>query len=192
MTASCPKLEELIAYQAGELDAAAEERLEEHLFSCVPCAARLEDLYRLRAAVIDATGRGAFTSGATAELVDRASAAGVQIRSYRLEPGDTAPCTCSPTDHFVAVRLAAPLAGAERVDMDVETRFADSGEIESHRREQLAIDHETGEVIVLYAGDAIRAAPRTRWTMHLRARGPAGERVLGPFVLEHTPWDEIG
>lgn len=184
-------LDQLIAYERGELSEPDEARVEEHVFSCADCARRLDDLFRLGAAVRELTRRGGVTSGATAALLDRALDEGVQIRSYRLEAGDTVPCTCSPTDDFVAVRLAAALEPDERIDMDVETSLVASGEVRSERREQLVVDRQTGEVIVLYAGDTIRAAPRSRWTMHLRARGPKGERRLGPYTLEHTPWSEL-
>lgn len=184
-------LAELIAYERGELAAADEERIEEHYFGCGECARQLEDLRRLIDAVADLGRRGGVTSGATARLIDRATAAGVAIRAYRLEPGDTVPCTCSPDDAFVAVQLAADLAPGETVDMDVETLFLASGEVRGHDRAGLVVDRDSGEVTVLYAGDAIRATPRSRWTMHLRARGgPGGERTLGPYVLDHTPWDE--
>ena len=184
-------IEELVAYQAGDLEAAAEQRIEEHYFACDGCARRLEDLERLRIAIVEAARDGDVTTGATAELIATAVAGGAGVRSYRLEPGDVVPCTCGPEDAFVAIHLVAPIAADERVDIDVETRVAATGETYSHRREQVAVDQRGGEVIFLFAGDTIRELPRSRWTMLVRARGPGGERTLGPYTLEHTPWDEL-
>jgi hypothetical protein len=57
-------------------------------------------------------------------------------------------------------------------------------------RSDVVVDRDTGELIYLHPADQIRALPRTLWTMEARVRGPRGERSLGPFTLDHTPWDE--
>ncbi len=191
--ATCPEpiaLDQLIAYERGELDDATEQQVEAHFFGCDHCARRLDDLHRLQAGVVDLTRAGAISVGVTADVVARAEHDGIQIRRYHLNAGDSAPCTCAPADDYVAVYLTARIRDDETVDMDVDTLLMPTGDVQSGRREQLIVDRDNDAVIVLYAGDAIRSAPRSRWTMHLRARGSEGERVLGPYVLDHTPWSE--
>lgn len=184
-------LAELIAYERGELSGAAQDQVEEHMFVCAACAERLASVEAIARGIAALVASGAVSTGATAAAVRAAADRGVEVRSYRLAPGDVVPCTCAPSDAYVAVRFDVDLAPGEHADLEVATTILASGDVIDRRQEDVAVDYDAGAITLLYAGDTIRAAPRSRWEMHVRVRGDAGERVLGPYTLDHTPWEQL-
>jgi len=66
--------------------------------------------------------------------------------------------------------------------------FLDTGETAQQRIADVVVDAESGDVVYLFAGDYVRAIPRSQWVMHVRVHGPRGERTLGPYTMQHTPW----
>jgi hypothetical protein len=180
-------IEQLVDYAAGELSEADETTLEEHLFACEPCARALERVMRLGAGIGRCVREGRIATPATDDLVRHLSAAGARIREYRLAPGDTVPCTAAPDDTFVAVRLAVPIPEVTSLSMDVDFHDLATGAREAQHTEDVPIDRTSGEVVMLFPGELIRTYPRSRWTMHMT---PAeGSAALGPYVLDHLPWN---
>lgn len=172
----------LAAYWLGELDPAAEAALEEQLFADANATARLELVSGVAAAlgVLGRTGRlrGTLTLDAIAKL----RAAGVRVREYTLAPGQIVPCTIAHEDLMV-IRLHGVFAGVSSVDIDLEWRLENERpRSELHR--DVAVDLRAGEIVLAYAGDGIRALPRSGFTYRVSASGGA---VLGEFHLEHTP-----
>lgn len=186
---SSTPLEELVAYLAGE---PVDESFEEHLFECAVCARRLEVIQELRRGVVDLVRRGCVTAAVTGTLIDRAESDGVRIRSYRVSPNETVACTAAPEDDFVLIRLAVPEASdAESADLVSNVTNLDDGTAWSRKAEGLVVDRSAGEIAFLFSGRQIRSVPRSRWTMEARVRGHSGERRLGPYTLEHTPWARL-
>jgi anti-sigma factor RsiW len=184
-------LVDLLAYQQGELTPEAEQRFEEHFFGCEYCVRRLEAVERLGAGVVALVRSGRITSGATAALLSRAVGQGVRVRDYRLVPGEPAACTIAPTDDFVAVRLAGVFGDLGRVDVAVESIDLDTGQVAERLVENVAVDHQRGEIIVRYAGEMVRSQPRSMWTLQVRGRRGGVEEQLGTYILEHTPWEQL-
>jgi hypothetical protein len=187
---ACPDLGDLVAYRVGELDGKAEESLEAHLFDCDRCTTLLETVEELRRGTSALVRSGALTVGATAELIDYAAASGVRIRGYSVDVGAEVPCTIAPDDDFIAVRLRAGLESGERVDMEVVSTIASTGERTERLVEDALTDPRSGDVSFLYAGELVRSMPKSEWTMHLSVSGRGATRRLGPFTLKHSPWGE--
>ncbi len=179
------EVESLVAYQRGELSPAEEPRVEEHLFACEACTRRLESLDRLRKIVIALVRAGRVRGTVTTALVACAERDGVRVRQYRVTPRAEVPCTVAPEDDFVAVRLAGGFSGADVLDVSLEATDLASGARQEMRVRDVVVDRETGDVVFLYPGDAIRAMPRStvRFDVH---RG--GEQdIIASFHLDHTP-----
>ena len=100
-------------------------------------------------------------------------------------------CTLAPEDSFAALWLEMQADAEELVDLTTSRLDLDTGERHEERAESMLIDPAVGAAIYLQPGAAVKALPRSRLELVARARGPRGERVLGRYVLNHTPWHEL-
>jgi hypothetical protein len=194
VTARCPSplaLEELIAWERGELDPATEERIEEHVFSCAACSRDVEALHDLAAGIRGVVAAGAVPAAVTGDLVEGAEERGLRLRSYRLAPGESVACTAAPEDHFVVLRLGLDVDEDESVDVVADFTDLETGTRETRVNEDVVVDRGLREVVYLQPGAFVRSLPRSRWVVTARARGPEGERQLGPYTFDHTPWEQL-
>lgn len=192
MTRACEvSFETLLAYRFGELSRAAEEGLEEHLFTCTRCADRAEVIAALGGEIQALFRRGEISSSASASLLERARELGLTLRSYRIEAGSSVACTAAPDDDLVVVRLRLAAPDAERVDIETAVAFLDSGAREARVIEDVALDRQHGEVVYVFSGSFVRSLPRSSWVMQARVRTSEGEYRVGPYTMNHTPWDEL-
>jgi hypothetical protein len=192
---TCPaplELGELAGYLLGELSAESADRVEEHYFACAHCARRLEGVRALGTGVRQLLLGGQLSVAATDALVGQAGAQGMSLRTYRLAPGDQVACTAAPGDDFVVIRLGLVVGPEESVDLTAEAMDLDAGHTESLIRDGVSVDRAAGEIVYLYSAELVRSLPKTRWTLHARVQGPAGTRTVGPYVLNHTPWEQLG
>lgn len=187
----CPlPLESLIAYAVGELPDGDAGSCEEHLFACQRCARRLDTMMRLGNGIADGVRDGRVSAAVTGTLVAQATRHGAHVREYRLQPGETIACTAGPDDSFVAIRLAAPAAGAE-VTLDVEFHDLTTGARLARRIDGVPVDARTAEVVLLFPGEVVRGYPRSRWTLVGGCIRDGQTVQLGPYVLDHTPWEQL-
>jgi Putative zinc-finger len=184
-------LEDLIAWERGELDPAASDQLEEHVFGCGECTRRLEGVAGLAAGIRELVAAGAIPAAVSGQLAERAEERGLRLRTYRLAPGETVACTAGPLDDFVVVRLGLEVEEGESVDLVAEVADLQTGGSDTRLTEDVPIDRGAGEIVYLYPGAAIRSLPRSLWSVTARVRGPKGERELGPYTLDHTPWEQL-
>jgi hypothetical protein len=184
-------IDQLVDYELGELPAAAEEAFEAHLFECDACARRLDAVVSLGQRIRRLGQEGQATVAVSEDVLARAAAAGARVRQYRLEPGASVACTAGPDDTYVAIRLAVPLDDVLGVDLEVAFHDLDTGERHSRRVEDVPVDAGAHEVVLLFPGDVVRAYPRSRWTIEARARRRDAGVSLGPYVLDHTPWERL-
>jgi hypothetical protein len=192
MTPPCSlSFAELIDYRFGDEPASETEHIEEHLFECSTCRKRASLLAALESGIVDLVHGGALSGGATVRLVERAEAIGVKLRSYRIEPGGSVDCTAAPGDDFVVVRLSIDAPEAISVDVDAEVTFQATRERTSRTFENVGIDREAGELVYLFPGSYVRSLPRSTWIMRARLVEPGGPREMGPYRMEHTPWEEL-
>ena len=69
--------------------------------------------------------------------------------------------------------------------LDLASRIDDGPE---YRLADLPFDASTGEVILAPSADVLRARPAQVERMRLLAVGPEGDRLLGEYTFNHTPW----
>lgn len=174
----------LAAYWLGELDQTAEAQIEEHLFTCADCTERLQFLERIGHGVRALVQDGALGLYVTHSFLDQLRAEGLRLREYHLGPGDTVNCTITPQDDFVVSRLEAPLADVARVDA---VMLSEGGLSERH--EDVFFDAASGEILLMPSASRLRAIPRPV-VEHVRllAVDPQGERLIGEYRFNHTPY----
>lgn len=180
------ELGSLAAYWLGEVPAGEEEKVEEHLFACAHCAARLEWLAALSDGVRAAVRAGAFGVMVSAPFVEAMKRAGMRLREYRTEPGATVECTLRADEDAVISRLRAALAGVKRLDLleRVEVGGVAQGEV---RIADVPFDPASGEVVVIPPAAALKKMPAHRIRMRLVAVGEAGEETIGEYLFAHSP-----
>jgi hypothetical protein len=181
---------EIADYVAGDLEPEAERRVEEHYFSCEACARRIEAVELLGRGIADAVGAGLIGGWISGDTVERLRRQGLRLREYRLQPGVSVNCTAAPADDLVLLHLHGDFGEGPAV-VDVEFEDLSTGSVATHRDIEVSVDREHRRLTLVSTGDTIRAYPRSRWTMRVRGAEGAGAPV-GPFVLDHTPWEERG
>ncbi len=174
-------LEELIRYWQGELPAEREAEVEEAVFADAETARRLDVIARLDAGVRELVASGTLRSGLTLDAVERLAEAGLVLRIYQIDSGETVPCSIAQED-LVVVRLRGDFADAERLDVAMEGTLEGVGPM-VERYEDAPVDRRAGEIILVYPGDRIRALPRSQFCYTVTS----GDRRLGEFRLDHKP-----
>lgn len=176
----------LVDYLLGELQGAEEARLEEHLFTCSVCAARLDAVARIGESVAEVVRHAGVAASVNRRFLARALADGLSLREYRIPAGERAHCTAGPED-LVVVRLAADLGDATDLEVDVRFENLESGDVAPSVTRPVFADRDLGEVILVFPGEVVRAYPRSVWTLTVHGDSPDGSVEVGPFVMDHTP-----
>jgi Putative zinc-finger len=174
----------LLEYWLGELDSDSEARIEEHYLGCPACSGRLAQLAalaRLLRAVARKSGVNLFVNE---QFVHRLLEDGLHVREYRVPRYGSVNCTVTPEDEFVVARLEVPLAGEKRVDMV----YLDSDGEPAMRLEDIPFIAESGGVLLSTGIDALRALPAVDLRVRLLAIDHDGERTLGEYTFNHTPY----
>src|SRR6185369_9105332 len=80
----------LLDYWARDLtDGDRADRVEEHLFGCADCSARLHRLAALRTGLVELVHQGRVSGIVSRALVNRMQRDGIHVRMYSLVPGET-------------------------------------------------------------------------------------------------------
>ncbi|MGA7801222.1 MAG: hypothetical protein WCC36_10465 [Gammaproteobacteria bacterium] len=174
----------LLAYWLGELDPDSEARIEEHYLGCALCSGRLTQLTALAGEVRALTRMSGVDVVINDQFVHRLSENGLQVREYRVPLNGSVNCTVAPEDDFVVARLEAPLDDVKRVDMV----YLDSDGRSEMRQEDVPFIAESGGVVFSARIDALRALPVTTMRLRLLAVDNNGERTLGEYTFNHTPY----
>jgi hypothetical protein len=181
--ASPVALATLLEYWLGELDEAREATLDEHLLGCGHCSATLQGLVDLAGEVRAAVRAGAVHAVLADAFVKRLAAQGLRLREYRVPHNGSVYCTVAPDDDLLITRLDAPLAGVER--LDVELLGGEGAGLE--RLRDVPFDAAAGEVVLAARMERMRALPASTVRMRLLAMAPSGERLVGEYTFHHTP-----
>lgn len=181
MRASCTSAsQELLEYWLGELDEARELALDEHLFACASCSARLAALVDLGAAIRREFLAGRCTFVTSAPFVRRLKEAGFHVREYALPAGGSVDCTVTPEDDFVVSYLQAPLGGVDRLDLLIDD--STSGK---QRANDVAFDADG--VVAVTSTAYLRTLRHSQMRVRLVAVQGADERVVGDYTFNHYP-----
>jgi len=171
----------LIEYWLDELDEAAEARIEEHLFGCEVCGAKLDEIVALAGGVRTAFGEGSVRAYVTDAFVKRLVEQNVRVREYRIPQNGSVNCTVLPDDEVVVSRLEAPLGGITRLDA-----YTYLGDAQPQIFRDIPFDPESGAVVVTPKIALLRAAPSHVYRVRLVAVDANGEREVGDYTFNHT------
>jgi len=157
--------------------------LEDHVFCCAGCTARLGWIAALADAVPAALERkGGQRWGLTRELVAHLERRGVRLRHYRFGANREVACTVAFDDDLVVSWIPVTTADDERVEAELT---APDGTVVA-RFDDLPVDRRHGEIITAEAAETLWPLPDLVLRLRLTAVGPAHRRDLGELVYHHT------
>ena len=183
MTAACASPiadERLVDYWTGDLAAADEPALEEHLFSCADCSARLEEVAAVAGGVAALARQGRISGIISRALLNRLQRDGVRVRQFTLDPGETVPCAAFPGDDVVVTSLHANLAGVRAVSL----RVTGPGDTVFGAVDDIPVPAAATGILWATPGAFVRSMPSQQLRLTLRTAD--GGVPLGEYVLEHT------
>lgn len=183
-----PGIDRLLDYWLGDSDAASTDAVDEHLMQCDACGRTLDELVALGQGIRDALRAGAVGGVMGAAFVQRLAGQGLQVREYRLAPGDSANCSVAPGDDLLVSRLLLPQplpAGVQRLDLHVESSLEPGIRHEFH---DVPFDPEAGAVLWVNKLAEVRARPAHTARATLLAVDGSGTRELGRYTFDHRPW----
>ena len=182
MTASCTAHESqaLLEYWLGELDETRERSLEEHLFACAACSARLAAIVDLGAAIRREFLAGRCTFATSPPFIRQIKAAGFRVREYALPAGGSVDCTVTPEDDFVVSYLHAPLEDVGRLDLLIDDSTSGKS-----RANDVTFDAEG--VVAVTSTAYLRTLRRSQMRVRLVAVRGIDERVIGDYTFNHYP-----
>lgn len=171
----------LLDYWAGDLaDPDELNRVEEHLFACGTCSARLEELAALGTGLTALARQGRLNGIVSRAILNRLQRDGVHVRMFFLQPGETVPCAVFPGDDVIVTSLRADFSGVDEVTLSVTRTGEPFG-----RYEDVPISGPLGEVLWATPAAVVQEMPSMRLELSLMSAGGApGE--IARYVLEHT------
>jgi anti-sigma factor RsiW len=173
----------LADYWLAALPEAEEETIEEHLFTCDECGARLREVVALAEALRNLTREGSLQIVVSDKFLRRAAEEDLRVRQYAPPRGGSVQCTVTAEDNILIGRLAADLKGAERVDLSI----CDERGVEQSRMRDIPVNPSEGSVIVQESITFAKAAPTSKMILRLLNVDEAGdEKLLGEYTFNHT------
>jgi anti-sigma factor RsiW len=173
----------LAEYWAGALPAAEEATIEEHLFACDECSARMPEAAALAECIRHAAQAGSLLMVVSDALLRRAAEGGLRIREYAPARGGSVECTVTADDDLLIGRLTADLSESQRVDLSL----CDERGRERARLSDIPFDSRAGSVAFQQPIGYAKAAPSETMIARLVALDEAGrEKLLGEYTFKHT------
>ena len=172
----------LLDYWAHDLtDGHDAGRLEEHLFACGDCSARLHGVAALGPGLATLVRQGRVSGVVSRAMLNRMQRDGIHVRMYSLAPGDTVPCAVFPGDDLVVAALRADFSGVDAVTLSV----TGPGDWPSGGIDDVPVSGPDGEVLWATPAAVVRQMPSMRLQLTLSSAGTAGAE-LGSYVLDHS------
>ena len=173
----------LADYWLAALPKSEEEAVEEHLFTCDECGARLHEVIALAGAIGDLARQGSLLIVVSDAFVKRVAEEGLHVREYTPPIGGSIACTVAAEDDFLIGRLTADLSGAKRVDLC----FCDERGTERLRLADIPFNSGAGSVAFQQSITYAKAAPSETMVARLVTFDDAGgEHLLGEYTFNHT------
>ena len=183
MTAACSTPvsdDDLLDYWVEAMAGSDAERIEEHLFACGECAARLDAMASLGAGLVEVVRRGRVSGIVSRALLNRMQRDGVRIRQYTLNPGETVPCAAFPEDDVVVTAMNADLSGRRTVSLTV----TGAGGTPLGTMDDVPVSESSGGVLWANPGAFVRSMPSQQ--LRLTLRSADGADVIAEYVLDHS------
>ena len=172
----------LLDYWAGDLPEGDEtDRIEEHLFACGDCSARLQSLAALGAGLTTLVRQGRVSGIVSRALLNRMQRDGLHVRMYSLVPGETVPCSVFPGDDLIVTALRADFSAVEAVTLSV----TGPGNSPFSQLDNVPVSGPDGELLWATPAAVVRQMPSMRLQLTLASAG-ATRAELGRYVLEHS------
>jgi anti-sigma factor RsiW len=173
----------LAEYWLGTLAEFEEAAVEEHLFACDECGARLREVIALAQELRRLAREGSLTMVVSDAFVRRAADQGMRVREYSPPPSGSIQCTVTAEDDFLIGHLTADLSAARRVDLSL----CDRQGVEQHRLLDIPFNAQAPAVTFQQSITYAKAAPSDTMIARLIALDENGvERVLGEYTFQHT------
>ena len=171
----------LLDYWARDLaDGDETGRVEEHLFACGDCSARLNHLAALGTGLATLVRQGRVSGIVSRAILNRLQRDGVHVRMFSLLPGETVPCAVFPGDDLVVTALRADFSGVDAVTLSV----TGPGDSPIAQFEDVPVPGPGGEVLWVTPAAVVHEMPSMRLELTLASAG-ATRAELGRYVLEH-------
>ena len=172
----------LLDYWARDLAAGDEtDRVEEHLFACGDCSARLNRLAALGPGLATLVRHGRISGIVSRALLNRMQRDGLHVRMYSLRPGETVPCAVFPGDDLVVTALRADFSGVDAVTLSV----TGPGDSPFSQLDNVPVSGPDAEVFWATPAAVVRRMTSTRLRLTLASAGDTGAE-LGRYVLDHS------
>ena len=173
----------LADYWLAALSEVEEGAVEEHLFTCDECGARLREVIALAQGLRNLAREGSLQMIVSDAFLRRAAEEGLRVRQYAPPPGGGVQCTVTAEDDILIGRLAAQLTGTQHIDLSI----CDERGIEQLRMRDIPINPSAGSVILQESITYAKAAPTSKMIMRLLNVDEAGdEQLLGEYTFNHT------
>jgi hypothetical protein len=173
----------LADYWLGALSGPDEESVEEHLFECDQCGARLREVMALTEAVRHLAREGNLRMVVADAFPQRAAEDGLRVREYAPPSGGSVHCTVAADDDLLIARLAANLSGASRIDLC----WCDEQGVERMRLLDIPFRADAAGIVLQEPIAVMKASPNMTQIARLLAVDDGGaERLLGEFTFHHT------
>ena len=170
-------------YWLGALEQAEEERVEEHLFACAECAARLEEVAALAEGLRRVVQEGSLMMVVSDVFLNRAKQNGARVREYAPPTGSSVQCTVTAEDDLLVGRLAADLRALKRIDLSLR----DPSGTEQFRLVDIPFAPDEGGVLWQQSITFAKAAPTSTMVARLLAVDEKGaESLVGEYTFNHT------
>jgi hypothetical protein len=180
-TAPIPEVT-LLDYWARDLaDGAEPDRVEEHLFACADCFARLHHLAALGTGLATLVRQGRISGIVSRAILNRLQRDGVRVRMFSLLPGETVPCAVFPGDDVVVTALRADFTGVATVRLSVTA----SGDSPFGQYDDVPVSGLGGEVLFATPAALVEQMPSMRLQLTLTS-ADGNQAELGQYVLEHS------
>jgi hypothetical protein len=173
--------ETLVDYWYGGLSTPQADAIEEHVFSCSACAARLEAVASLAGAITSLARQGRIGGIISRSTLNQLQRDGVRVRLYSVSPGDVIPCAVFPDDDVVVTAMRGDFSGVDAVTISVSGRAPLSEVI----LDDVPVSEAEGEILWAAPGSLIRQMPTSRVTLTVTA-GHATGPLIGEYVLDHS------
>lgn len=179
--APIPDLTLLDCWARDLSEGSALDRVEEHLFTCGDCSARVQQMAAFGAALATLARQGRVSGMVSRAVLNRLQRDGVHVRMFSLVPGETVPCAVFPGDDLIVTALRADFSGVDTVTLSV----TGSGGSPFGRYEDVPVSGLGGEVFWANPAALIHQMPSMRLELTLTSAG-AARPELGRYVLEHS------
>ncbi len=173
----------LADYWLAALREPEEQAIEEHLFTCDECGARLREVIALAEEIRKLARQGSLTMVISDAFVKRAAEQGLHVREYSPPRWGSVECTVSAEDDFLIGSLTADLSAAKRLDLSL----CDDHGIERLRLPDIPFRSQAGAVMFQQSITYAKASPSDTMIARLVAFDESGsERLLGEYTFNHT------